>query len=96
MYKRVSLNAINNEDIIMKNIFRLFMPKSIKLIIQKIYCFFQEDIIDLLLGRRDKLTPTKSKIFVGGIGALPGAGVGVLAGGVGGSVGDATAQLWDH
>ncbi|MGB4665356.1 MAG: hypothetical protein WBH72_03465 [Bacteroidales bacterium] len=72
------------------------MPKSIKLIIQKIYCFFQEDIIDLLLGRREKLTPPKSKIFVGGIGALHGAGVGALAYEVGGSVGDATAQLWDH
>ncbi len=42
-----------------------YLPKSIKSIGRKILLFFTEDLPDLLLGRRDALTPPKRMIFVG-------------------------------
>ncbi len=48
----------------MKNIIKQFIPKPIKPIMRRIY-YFLFDTIDLLLGRRDELTPPRKKIFVG-------------------------------
>ena len=49
----------------MKSIIKQLIPKPIRLIMKKIY-YFPVDTIDLLLGRRDNLTPPKGMIFVGG------------------------------
>ncbi len=62
--------ALNSEPflpykIIMRNIFREFIPKRIRLKMQRVY-YFPADTIDLLLGRRDELTPPKGMIFCGG------------------------------
>ena len=46
----------------MKNIIKQFIPKPIKFLIKKIY-YFSADTIDLLLGRRDDLTPPKRMIL---------------------------------
>ena len=48
----------------MKNIIKQFIPKPIKFIMKKLY-YFLTDTIDLLLGRRDNLTPPKGMIFIG-------------------------------
>lgn len=49
----------------MKSIIKQFIPKSTRLIIKRI-CYFPMDTINLLLSRRDNLTPPKGMIFVGG------------------------------
>lgn len=49
----------------MKSIVKQFIPKSTRLIMKRI-CYFPMDTINLLLSRRDNLTPPKGMIFVGG------------------------------
>ena len=54
----------------MKDVIKLikeFMPSPIRPIVRRIY-YFSVDTIDLLLGRRDGLTPPERMIFVGAAG----------------------------
>ncbi len=48
----------------MRNIIKQFIPKPIGSIMRRVY-YFPTDTIDLLLGRRDNLTPPRGMIFVG-------------------------------
>jgi ubiquinone/menaquinone biosynthesis C-methylase UbiE len=48
----------------MRDIIKQFLPRTIKSIIKKVY-YSSVDTIDLLLGRRDELTPPRRMIFVG-------------------------------
>lgn len=49
----------------MRNIARRFIPRPIRLMMRRIY-YLALDTIDLLLGRRDELTPPRGKTFIFG------------------------------